>query len=479
MKSDSVRKYKKLGGNIILFTLGNIGSKLITFLLVPLYTSALTTEQYGVTDLFFTLYNLIVPVVTVEIYFGLMRFSMEKNADHRQLFSGALYTNMLGLLVIVLSRPLFQRFDVIAPYFMLFVCYCFTNSMNNLLLYFARGVEHVRDYAIATILNTACVVTLNILFLLRFHWGIRGYLLAYTLSHLFAGLYLGIRLHIWTYIIAPQRLDRSLASAMMLFCIPLIPNTISWWISNQSDKFVIILFDGIAVSGVYAIAYKIPSVMSVLSNIFINAWQISSVEDFGSQASKSFFSGVYSKYISMQVLITSAVMMLSRFGAWILYKNDFFRAWHYVPLLALAVMFHAIGTFFASVYTGAKKTKGIGISTIIAALINLGLNFLLIPVLHEYGAALATLISYIVIVVVRIIHSRTFFSFYINFVRDVVSFVILIIQTVVASIELPFRFGINGLCLLLLAFLHRNTVMTGVKMLFRLPELVSKRVRTK
>lgn len=471
-----MNKYKKLGQNIILLTLGNVGSKLITFFLVPLYTSALTTEQYGTTDLIFTLYNLLIPVVTVEVYFALMRFSLEKDADHSQLFTGSVCISAIGILILILCRPIFVSYAVIAPYFWLFIGFCFTNCFNTVLLYFARGIDHVHDYAVATIINTASVVALNIIFLLRLHLGITGYLLAYTCSHFLACMYLFVRLKVWRYWISPLHLDRELLGKMVVYCIPLIPNTISWWVSNQSDKLIIILFDGIALSGIYAIAYKIPSVLSVISNIFINAWQISSVEDFGSESSRRFYENIYNKYHSVQILMTSCVMLLCRIAARILFKKDFFEAWHYVPVLTVAVMFHAMGSFFASVYTAAKKTKGIGISTVAGALINIGLNFLLIPRYHAYGAAIATLISYIVIVVVRIWHSRTFFSFPIPFAKDLLCWAILGVQVVVSSIDIQYRYLFSAACFLLLLVLRRAIIGDAVLLMRKMPVIIRKRL---
>ena len=468
MRPESSRKYKKLGGNILLFTLGNIGSKLITFFLVPLYTAALTTEQYGITDLIFTLYNLLIPVVTIEIYFGLMRFSLEEDADHRQLFSSSLYVTLFGLLILLICRPAFIWFDAIAPYFWFFIAYSFTNSMNTVLLYFARGIDHVKDYAITTIINTACVVSFNIVFLLYLHLGVNGYLLAYTLSHLLASLYLMVRLKVWRYILPPVAIDRSLIIKLAIYCIPLIPNTISWWISNQSDKFVIILFDGLALSGIYAISYKIPSILSVVSNIFINAWQISSVDEFGSDNSKKFYSDIYEKYVSVQLMMTSVVMLFCKLAAKILFKNEFFEAWHYIPLLTLAVMFHAMGTFFASVYTAAKKTKGIGISTIAAAAINISLNFMLIPRFHAYGAAFATLVSYVVIVIVRIIHSRQFFKFEINYGNDFLCYAILAGQMFVSTFDLKYRFIISLACFAFLLIIRRKSFLDMFHMTWHL-----------
>lgn len=457
-----MNKYKRLGQNIVLMTLGNIGSKLITFFLVPLYTSALTTEQYGTTDLVFTLYSLLIPIVTFECYFALMRFSLEEEADHRQLFSAAIYINIIGIIILTLIWPIFVAFDTIAPYYWYFIAYCFTTSINNVLLYFARGIDRVRDYAISTIINTAFVVIFNVIFLLVLKLGTIGYLMAYTFAPAISAMYLSVKMKVWHYMMPISRVDSQLVRRMAIFCIPLIPNSVSWWVSNQSDKFVIIFFEGVALSGIYAISQKIPSVLNIVSNIFINAWQISSVEDFGSDESKSFYSDIYNKYLTVQLAITSLVLLFCRLGAIILFKKGFYTAWHYVPILAIGAMFHAMGSFFSSVYTAGKKTGGIGVSTIIAAIANIALNFLLIPAFHAYGAAVATLISYVLIVVVRLIHSRSFFRFEIKMTQNLMCYAILTIQALITYIESPIRIVASLLCFISILAIKRSVIVDGL-----------------
>jgi len=209
-------------------TLGNVGSKLITFFLVPLYTSALTTEEYGTTDLIFTLYSLLIPIVTLQCSFALMRFALEKDADHSQLFSIASYITLVSVVILMLLRPAFAAFDAIAPYFWYFIAYCLTTSVSELLLYFARGLDRVRDYAIATLINTATVVALNVVFLICLRLGIVGYLLAYTIAPAVTSVFLAYRLRASGYLLPPWRIAPGLVREMAVYCIPLIPNSVSW-----------------------------------------------------------------------------------------------------------------------------------------------------------------------------------------------------------------------------------------------------------
>ena len=98
--------------NTIIFTLGNFGSKLISFFLIPLYTNVLTTTEYGVVDLVVTVGTVAVPVLTLNISESVMRFALDKDADKQkitQIGTGVLLIGMLvGLLVFPICR---QRFS--------------------------------------------------------------------------------------------------------------------------------------------------------------------------------------------------------------------------------------------------------------------------------------------------------------------------------------------------------------------------------
>ena len=66
---------------------------------------------------------------------------------------------------------------------------------------------------------------------------------------------------------------------MLVYCIPMIPNSIMWWITDASDKYMIAFFVGVSSNGIYALAKKIPSVLSMLHSVFFQAWQLSAVEE--------------------------------------------------------------------------------------------------------------------------------------------------------------------------------------------------------
>ena len=167
---------------------------------------------------------------------------------------------------------------------------------------------------------------------------------------------------------------------------------------------------------------------SIISTIFMSAWQISAIEDFGSEQSRRFFGEIYRSYSSLNNIVVSVLICLTRFIAGFLFSKDFYQGWEYVPILVAAYLFYAMAGFLGTIYTAAKKTKMVFISTVIAALTNIILNFVLIPIWGGIGAAIATFFSYFVVWLVRLIDSRKIIIIEINVIKDVLAYIIIFVQ---------------------------------------------------
>ena len=453
-----MNKYKKLGKNIGLITIGSASSKLLNFLLLPLYTSVLTSAEYGISDLVFTIVGLMLPFFTCVIYEPLMRFTLENKENSRVYFSSALIVGLFGSVLMLILSPLIFLSKTLSPYYVFVVLYYLAHALYTTLSYFTRGLEKVTVYSISGIINTLSIILLNILFLVLFKIGITGYLLAYILGQFLSSIFLFFFAQIYKHI-SLKDIRFSETKEMLKYSLPMMPNSISWWISNYSDKYIMLMFHSAAAMGIYSVSYKIPSLISVFSTIFSSAWQISAVEDFGSDESKRLYSSVLSVYSTFLLICSSLLIICSRILASLLFKNDFYEAWQFVPFLLIGTMFHSLSGFFGTVYTSAKKTSTLFYSTIIGAITNIILNILFIPKFAAYGAAFATMVSYIVVFIFRLVKSRQFIKFEIYYKNDILCYFILALQTVLTLImRNSFVYLITIPLFLFVIYLRKNTV---------------------
>ena len=428
-------KYKKLGKNVALLTIGNFASKLLSFLLVPFYTTVLSTSEYGTADMITTSVNLVMPVFTLLVYESVMRYSLDIANDRKQIFSIGLYVTVIGGILIALGSQILNLSSTLRPYILLFVLYYISLAVYNLILQFVKGIEEVVVYSTAGVVNTFIFIISNIILLLFCNLGVSGYLTAFVIGHTAAALFAFLKAGVYRYVIGYSKLKFNIFFKMLRYSVPMIPNSISWWISNSSDKYILTFFWGVSVNGIYSVAYKIPSILTIAINIFISAWQISAVEDFGSKESSKFYADIYDKYESLlfigSAVLIGGVQILARY----LFSNDFYVAWLYTPVLICASMFNSLAAFYGSVYTSAKRTSMLFYSTLVGAIVNILLNILMIPNMGAMGAAVATMLSYIIVWGVRAINSRHIFKFNIKIKRDIIAYAVLMIEVVFICLD--------------------------------------------
>ncbi|MCD8130272.1 MAG: polysaccharide biosynthesis C-terminal domain-containing protein [Lachnospiraceae bacterium] len=453
------KQYKKLGVNVAAITIGNFASKILSFLIVPIYTAVLTTQEYGVVDTLSTTISLLYPFFTLLVSEAVLRFALDKNEDQKQIFSVGFWITIFGFGVMLLVSPVYFLFDGLQGYYWYFMLYYFVTTLQILLNYFIRGIERVKLFAFNGFLVTFIYLVLNIIFLLVLKIGVHGYFLALIISSFIGCIFTWIVAGLHHYLIRPWRMKRGLAGQMLRYSIPMIPNSISWWISTSADKYILIFFHGYALAGVYATSQKIPSLFAMIGTIFLNAWQISAVEDFGSEQSRLFYSDIYRKYSSVNIVVVSAFICGTQLLSRILFASEYYEGWIYTPVLLFSFVFHALAGFLGTIYTSAKETKFLLGSAVAAALVNIVLNFALIPGLGAMGAAWATLISYFVMWLVRLLDSRRFIRLDIYLKKDIASYVLILAQMGLLYLQtIPGYIGVFAV-FFLLVILHREIVV--------------------
>lgn len=397
------QSYRYLLKNTAILTLSNFSSKILVFLLVPMYTSALSTDEYGTYDLIISTVQLLAPVLTLNIASGVMRYSMDKSCDMREVATIGMKYVCYGTAVFLLACIVYSRLPVagsvrdLMPYiFFYFVCYIFNEYFTQL----AKGMERIKDMAIAGTGSTIVLFGGTVWFLLVWRGGIKGFLCAGILSQAFALLFLALRLHIWKELCRIHR-GTNLQKEILQYSIPLIITTIGWWVNNVLDKYVVALVLGVGANGLLSVAYKIPGVMNVIQAIFMQAWHISAVKEYENQQAGSFYE---SMFVSIHLVMSfgcSVLILLDRPLAQILYAKDFYEAWRYAPFLLVANVLNTMSGFLGPLLSAAKNSTAMAKSGFYGTTVNILLNFVLVYIIGIQGAVIATVISSLVIYLIR------------------------------------------------------------------------------
>ncbi|MBR1431780.1 oligosaccharide flippase family protein [Ruminococcus sp.] len=459
--------YRKLGINMLSLTIGNFASKLLSFCFVPFYTAVLSTSEYGTADIVTTTVTLLFPFFSLIICESMMRFALDKNENKEDVFRVGIVVWLCGLVVLLIMSPLLLMFKSLKNYWLLVILYYVAYSLSQNVGYYSRGVEKVVLFTLSGIVATVVTIGLNLMFLLWLKIGVVGYLLSSIIANFFSALVMIVGGEFYKYKISLSRIDKSLVKRMLKYSIPMIPNSASWWVSNSSDKYILLAFAGVAANGVYSVSYKIPTIVTIVTSIFATAWRISAVDKFGSKESQKFYSDVYGMYVSLTVIIASALMTINKPLSTFMFQKEFFQAWKYVPILLIASVVHAYCEFFGTLYTSSMQTKMLFYSTIIGAITNVALNFALIPFFSALGAAIATLISYMIVWLIRMIHSSKIMKLKYNLCSDLLAFIMITLQVVIASINLKNEIIISTIIFFSIIIVRRNDLIRMLNMILK------------
>lgn len=394
--------YKKLIKNTGIFTISQFSSKILIFFLVPLYTRVLSTAEYGIYDLTLTTIQLLFPVLTLNIVDAIVRFSLEKNSNTKDIASIGAKHIVISIFLVSIILLLIDCFTLIPSIHGLEYLICLYYSVyviNSYTVQLAKGLEKITDMGIAGVIGTITVITSNILFLLVYKMGLKGFYFANILGQLLPTLYISIRIKIWKYF--ALKTSAGLNRQMVLYTAPLIINTVAWWVNSASDKYIVALILGASANGLIAVAYKIPTILSTVQSVFNQAWQISAITEYNGNKSNEFYESVFTKLNSLMCIGASFLILFSESIAKILYAKDFYEAWKYVPFLIVASVINAASGVLGPILSARKDSKSIAIAGFSGAVVNIILNFLLISLMGVQGATIATVVSSFVIFIIR------------------------------------------------------------------------------
>lgn len=420
--------------NTVIFAISSFGTKFLSFFMIPLYTNILSTSDYGIADLITTTGTLLIFVCTINIADSVLRFSIdEKCNDKEAILSFGLRVLVVGSLVVCFILSVIYKFKILnwpVQYYIFIWLYFIFVALNQILSNYLRAIDKVKEVAVAGILSSLFIILGNVVFLLIIKWGIVGYLISLILGPLISCIYSFTKIGCTFKILVNSVCERKVKYDMILYCAPLIFNNIALWINAYLDRYFVTGMCGADQNGIYSAASKIPTILSTCYSIFTQAWTLSAIKEFDKDDKEGFFSQTYNIYSALIVVVCSIIILFNIPLAKILYAKDFFIAWRSSSILLLSVMFNAFTAFLGSVFGAVKKTNIIAYTTIFSAVINIVLNVLLIAKWRIQGAAIATVVAYVVMWAIRLVVIKKYIHLKLNLVRDCLAYSLLVIQVI-------------------------------------------------
>ena len=431
----SKNKYKNLLSNTVIFAIGTFSTKLLVLFMFPIYTKLLTPAENGTISLIVNTSNFILPIMYASISEAIIRFGLDKAVKKADVYTTGILTLARGYIVLWLLFPLLKRIPNVNDYIILVYIYVLTSALRTITTHFVRALGHVKLFALDGMFTTVLTVAFNLLFLMKFKLGINGYVMATILADLVSAVSLTLIAGTWRYFNL-KTYDKSIGRQMLKYSLPLIPTSIFWWITNLSDKYIVAYYLGVDETGIYDAAGKLPMIITMVSSIFIQAWQLSAFTEYDSKEGERFYSNVFKGYYTLIFMAASGIFMLIKPIMSILDKS-YYEGWRYAPFLILGVSFSCFVTFLGTIYNAAKENTMVTITTAIGAALNIVLNILWVPLWGAQGAAFATFLSYILVFIIRAIHSRKYMKLDLQPIRMLLNITLLLIQAWVLLAKVP------------------------------------------
>lgn len=398
---------KTLIKNTAILSIGKICTQLITFFLLPLYTEILTTEEYGTVDLLNTLVSLLLPIVTFQIEQAVFRHLIEvrnNETEKKKIISTAFFTVILHIFLYIII------FLIISPfvnneykYFLAtnVVAYIF----SSLFLQLARGLGDNKKYAIGSFLTALSTIICNILFLVVIKLGANGMLLANMLGQIVCFVYILFALKIYKYI-SIKSTTKEIKNKLLKYSIPLIPNAISWWVFNASDRIIVSAVLGVGQNGILAAAHKFSTVYITFYNIFNMSWTESVSLQVNDADFKEFFNKMLNTVLKLFTAMALGIIACMPFVYPIMINSNYSFGYNLVPILILGSLFNVVVGLISTVYVAMKNTKAIANTSIISAIINIVVHILLIKFVGLYAATISTLVAFVTMSIYRLYDIR-------------------------------------------------------------------------
>lgn len=401
-------KNQGMKGAVLNYSLGNIFVRSISFLLLPLYSNLISPGQFGDYSLIMSVYTLVQVFYQFGLQTTLNKFYLEADSDKEK---AKVFSTIMGLVIALglifsvifyftagqISFIVFKQYHY-ELFLQLVIVSVFTETISGFFIYLLMTQEKSYRTVALSAIGALINLLLNILFLGFLKYGIFGIILAQLISNIFL-LFIAIKFIAFKIVIG---IDLRLVRRIILFSLPLFWANLFTAGNNIADRFILNGLMSTAEVGLYSFSYRIAMIMGIFTMAFASAWNPRAITLFREKDFAGSFGLTLNKLVALgMVLIISVTFFmdilfdLQVFGITLLnpaYKSGLIIV---IPVM-FGYLFKGLASFYSLYPQASGKSYHILVSDLFALVVNLGLNFLLIPRLGILGAGIATLCAFFV-----------------------------------------------------------------------------------
>lgn len=396
-------KIKRFFKTLMIFFTGNVLSKLVSFILLPLYTSALVPEQYGTFDLVMSFINLIAPIAFLQIWDGMFRFSFDclDNHDKYKTINNAIMVFFVGIIVYTLlfsSISLFLKIE----YFIYALIYGFIFAVQYMYSFSSRVFLKNKLFVFSGVANTLITAILNVVLIIAYKWDVKALYVSHIIGTLFQIIIMEIGLKLIKNF-SFKSWEKKLVVKMIRFSFPLCIATVSYWLLSGFTKMIIYYQLGPAANGLYAVANKFASTITILITVVQYAWNEAAylmAQDNDRTKSYELCIDLILKSVCFGSIILCLLIKII-FPYFI--DSQYAAAVNIIPATIIGVAVNSVAGFLGTLFMTEKDTGYIMISTLISAGINIILGIAACFWVGLNGVVIALALAFSILMILRLI----------------------------------------------------------------------------
>lgn len=451
-----MNNYKELFSNTVVFLLSNLASKFVLFLLIPLYTKYLSSEQYGTAELLVITCDIVMPIATLGMNNAVFRFTLEAKYSKLNVLKSYYFVFLLSILFVIAVSLVIKPFHNIGKYQIFFILIVCLSALNDGYGLFLKAMGKTIQYAISNFIYASSLLCFSYLFLVVEEKNIIGYFYSMILAKFVSIIFM------YSFGNSPKfvnffKIDKFLLTEMLVYSTPLIWNSICWWVISYSDRYMISFLVNDYYVGLYSVANKIPSLITTFSIVFIQAWGISAIKEFECNRNSIFFNKIFNLFNYFLIFSGSFLLLFIRPFMKLYIDSTYYEAIQYVPFLIVSAIILSYGNFFGVIFSAGKNSKLIMKSSLLAAIVNVVLNYFFIIQFSVLGAIISTIISYFVLALYRYINSLKFVGMHFDCKSIPISYFIILAQSVFATFDFYYYY-FESICFVIVILLHAKTI---------------------
>ena len=384
---------KLLFKNTAIIAIGRVSTQIISFLLLPLYTSKLSPEEFGTYDFLATLCTFLLPVITLVMEESMFRFLIdaEDSKNKNKVITATCFYTIIGTVVFTLIAFVVMKI-ISFEYTITYLLFIISNILLGLSNSLSRGEGKIKLYSIGNFILGFVTIILNILFIVALNWGVGGLLWANTIANFGTSILILAILKLGKYFNLKD-LNKKTMKEMIKYSVPLVPNNLSWLIIGLSDRLMLTWLAGADANGIYSIANKFSYILYTCYSFFSAAWKESAARIVKEDNKNEYYNGIYKDIKNFLKAVVLGFIAVMPFAFSIFVDPSYNESYKYIPILIISIYYTSMSNYYGGIFTAYKETKIIGITTFVAAAINVIINVIFIPIIGIYAAAFSTLIS--------------------------------------------------------------------------------------